>query len=176
MLPNPINIQPTSAGLYASKAVNTRQTAEAAESEAQKQRAAAGDQENFSIDERRQIDALKARNAEVKAHERAHLNAASGIAVSGASYSYQTGPDGNRYAIGGEINIDTSPVAGDPEATMRKAELIRRAALAPAQPSSQDYSVAARAALMAIEARIELLKQTQDNFNSKSGTAIDIDV
>ena len=94
-------------------------------------------------------------------HEQAHLSAAGGLAVSGASFEFVTGPDGQRYAVGGEVSIDTSGVPGDPEATLRKAETIRRAALAPAQPSGQDYSVASKAATMANQARIEMMKATQ---------------
>lgn len=108
-----------------------------------------------------QIQTLKARDQEVRNHEQAHLSAAGGLAVSGASFEFVTGPDGQRYAVGGEVSIDTSGVPGDPEATLRKAETIRRAALAPAQPSGQDYSVASKAATMANQARIEMMKATQ---------------
>lgn len=116
-----------------------------------------------------QIQTLKQRDTEVRNHEQAHLSAAAGIAVSGAHFNYTTGPDGRRYAIGGEVNIDTSPVSGDPEATLRKADTIRRAALAPANPSSQDYSIAASASEMANNARLELLRlqQTTDARGSK---------
>ncbi len=86
----------------------------------------------------------------------AHLAAAGPYAIGGPSYEYQKGPDGQRYAVGGHVNIDTSPVPGDPEATLRKAETIRRAALAPGDPSPQDRSVAAAAASMALKAQIEL--------------------
>jgi hypothetical protein len=63
--------------------------------------------------------------------------------------------------MGGEVSIDTSGVSGDPAATIRKAETIRRTALAPAQPSGQDYSVANKATAMANQARMEMLKATQ---------------
>ena len=53
------------------------------------------------------------------------------------------GPDGNRYAIGGEVSIDVAPVDGDPEATIAKMEIVKAAALAPAEPSAQDRKVAA---------------------------------
>lgn len=119
-----------------------------------------------------EIQALKDRDREVRIHEQAHLSAAGGIAVSGAQFSFTTGPDGQRYAIGGEVNIDTSPVSGDPEATLRKADAIRRAALAPAQPSSQDFSVASSAASMANNARIELLRQQQNT--QESGTRLNV--
>lgn len=105
---------------------------------------------------------LKNRDREVRNHEQAHLSAAGNIAVSGASFQFVTGPDGQRYAIAGEVSIDTAEVANDPAATLRKAETIRRAALAPAQPSSQDYSVASKAATMAQKAMSELLANKQD--------------
>lgn len=125
------------------------------------------DGEPLTRTEAAQLEALKARDQEVRAHEQAHLSAAGGIAVSGASYSYQRGPDGNAYAIGGEVSIDTSAVAGDPAATLDKAEQIRRAAMAPAEPSSQDRKVAAQATQMAAQARVELAAQQQ--LASESG-------
>ena len=72
----------------------------------------------------------------------------------GASYQYQSGPDGNMYAVGGEVGIDTSP-AGSPEATIQKMQQIQRAALAPAQPSGTDRAVAAQAAQIEAQARMQ---------------------
>lgn len=123
------------------------------------------------------ISELKQRDSEVRAHEAAHLAAAGGIATSGASFSYQQGPDGVRYAIGDEVSIDTSPVTGDPAATLRKAETIRRAALAPAQPSGPDLQVAASATAMAAQAQAELLQKNQDTQNGNKdqrGNKIDL--
>lgn len=120
----------------------------------------------LSTQEQRQLNTLKVRDREVKTHEQAHLSAAGGLASGGANYTYQLGPDGTRYAVGGEVQIDTSAAQGDPAATLRKADLIRRAALAPAQPSVQDRSVAAQAAAMATQARADLIQQhkaTTDN-------------
>ena len=117
----------------------------------------------LSSEEQAQVDKLKQRDAEVKAHEQAHLSAAGGIATSGASFSYQRGPNGQRYAIGGEVQIDTSAVAGDPAATLRKADMIKRAALAPVSPSSQDFKVASQAMSMAAKAQADLLKMSQEN-------------
>ena len=59
------------------------------------------------------------------------------------------------------MSIDASPVAGDPEATIRKAQVIRAAAMAPADPSAQDRRVAAAATKMEAEARQELRKKEQ---------------
>jgi hypothetical protein len=58
--------------------------------------------------------------------------------------------------VGGEVSIDTSPVAGNPEATIAKAHQIEAAALAPADPSGQDHSVATQAQAMAAAAEAEL--------------------
>ena len=58
----------------------------------------------------------------------------------------------------GEVSIDVSAVPGDPEATIRKAQVIRKAALAPANPSSQDRSVAYAATKMEMKARQELAR------------------
>ena len=115
----------------------------------------------LTTQEQRQLDTLKIRDREVKTHELAHLSAAGGLALGGANFTYKLGPDGTRYAVGGEVQIDTSAVQGDPAATLRKADLIRRAALTPAQPSGQDRSVAAQAAAMAAQARAELIQHNK---------------
>jgi SprA-related family len=108
--------------------------------------------------ERDQIQELSARDREVRAHEQAHA-AVAGQYGSSPTYSFVRGPDGVSYAVGGEVKIDTSPIPGDPEATLRKAQQLRRAANAPADPSSQDSSVAAQAAQMEQQARAELREQ-----------------
>ena len=115
--------------------------------------AARGNADELSEDERRAVDELKRRDREVRAHEQAHMAAAGGHALGGPSYSFQTGPDGHRYAIGGEVKIDTSPVRDDPRATIAKAQTVRAAALAPADPSGADRAVAAAAAKMESEAQ-----------------------
>jgi len=105
--------------------------------------------------ELQQIRKLAERDREVRAHEQAH-QAVGGQYAGAMSLTYERGPDGKNYAVGGEVPIDTSKVANDPEATLDKAETIRRAALAPAEPSSQDRRVAAQAVQMAVEARAEI--------------------
>jgi hypothetical protein len=108
--------------------------------------------------EREQIQELAARDREVRAHEQAHA-AVAGQYGGSPTYSFVRGPDGVSYAVSGEVEIDTSPVPGDPEATLRKAQQLRRAANAPAEPSAQDGRVAAQAAQMEQEARVELRAQ-----------------
>lgn len=104
--------------------------------------------EALTPDEQATLQFLKQRDTEVRAHEQAHMAVGGRYVTSAASYDYQTGADGVRYAIGGEVGIDTSPVDGNPAATLEKARTVRQAALAPAEPSGQDLQVAAAAATM----------------------------
>ena len=117
-------------------------------------------------------DQVEQRDREVKAHEQAH--AAIGGALAGSpSYSYQTGPDGKRYAVGGEVPIDVS-IEADPEETIRKMQIVQAAALAPAEPSSQDRKVAAQAARNITEARADIVAESSaltSSNNQKSEEA-----
>lgn len=113
--------------------------------------------------ERREVQELKRRDAEVRQHEMAHVAAAAGYARGGANFEYQTGPDGVRYAVGGEVAIDASPVPDDPEATVRKMQIVARAALAPADPSPQDYRVAAQARQQEMAAKAEAARKQMED-------------
>jgi len=119
------------------------------------------------------ITALEARNRDVLAHEAAHMAAGGSYIEGGASYTYQTGPDGKQYAIGGEVSIDMSPVPGNPRATITKMMAIRAAALSPADPSGQDASVAAAAAQIEAQARAQLNHEDTDNSAPALRTAAD---
>lgn len=103
-----------------------------------------------------EIKSLAARDREVRTHEQAHV-AAGGQYAGAASYQYERGPNGVSYAVAGEVRISTSEEP-TPEATLRKAQIIRRAALAPAEPSPQDRRVAAMAAQMETAARAEIAR------------------
>ncbi|GHT36538.1 hypothetical protein FACS189427_08340 [Planctomycetales bacterium] len=109
--------------------------------------------------EKQQVEELKSRDAEVRLHESRHVAVGGAHVTGGPSYTYQTGPDGKKYAIGGEVGVDVSPVDGDPEATIQKMQTVAAAALAPAEPSSQDQKVAAEARQTEAQARAELSKQ-----------------
>ena len=121
---------------------------------------------NQGTEEQAEITKLRKRDREVRTHEQAHIAAAGGLAKGGATFSFQQGPDGKHYAVGGEVNIDTSPVSGDPEATIRKSKQIRATALAPANPSAQDRAVAASAAAQEAQAQQELQKEEQEATSS----------
>ncbi len=134
------------------------------------QRAEVAAEGELSEQERAQVQALKASDVEVRVHEQAHVAAAGAHAQGGPTYSYQKGPDGNRYAVGGSVQIDSGPVAGDPQATIAKAQQVRRAALAPAKPSGADQQVAANASRMEAEARRELAEEQATEGASTQGT------
>ena len=120
--------------------------------------------------EKHKLEELKARDREVRTHEAAHKATAGQYATGGASFTYQRGPDGQLYATGGEVGISTGPVPDNPEATLQKANTIRAAALAPAHPSSQDMSIAAKATMMATEARAQIAVQQQNEFKARTET------
>lgn len=130
--------------------------------------AAGGKSAALSDAEQRVVSQLKQRDREVRAHELAHVAAGAGLVTHGASYSYQSGPDGQRYAVGGEVGIDVSK-ARTPEETIAKAQQIQAAALAPADPSGADRQIAARAGQMAMEARMEMASRSGEA--SQSGGA-----
>lgn len=104
------------------------------------------------------VKELASRDQEVRTHEQQH-QAVGGQHAGSASFSYQTGPDGVQYAVGGEVSIDISAVSGDPRATIDKMRTVQAAALAPAEPSSQDRSVAAAASRLMLQAQSDLASQ-----------------
>lgn len=103
------------------------------------------------------IRTLRQGEQEVRAHEQAH-KAAAGPWGGAMSFSYASGPDGRLYVVGGEVAIDTSRETS-PKATLTKMQTVQRAALAPAEPSSQDRAVAARAAAEAAQAAMDVLQE-----------------
>jgi hypothetical protein len=134
----------------------------------------AGDATRLSEADLRQVQELKARDREVRAHEQAHLAAGGSLARGGATYTYERGPDGKRYAVGGEVRLESARVPGDPEATAERAEQVQRAAMAPASPSAQDRAVAAQASALASQARAEARAEAAAEAREESaGTEAD---
>ncbi len=124
--------------------------------------------QGLTEEEQAYVEELKAIDREVRAHEAAH--AAKGGGYAGRpTYEYVTGPDGVRYAVSGRVQIDTGVVAGDPEATIRKLETVRRAALAPAKPSGQDRAVAAQAEAAIRQAQAELREKRTEETREQLG-------
>ena len=120
--------------------------------------------EELSPEQKQEVEKLKKRDQEVKAHEKAHVSAGAGLVQGGATYQYQRGSDGRLYAVGGEVKIDTARER-NPEDTIRKMQQVRKAALSPSQPSAQDRSVAAQASQIEAEARAELRKKNSEETN-----------
>ncbi|MFP4500527.1 MAG: putative metalloprotease CJM1_0395 family protein [Candidatus Hydrogenedentota bacterium] len=118
-------------------------------------------------EEQRAVTELKQRDREVRQHEQAHVAAGGQYVRGGADFKYTTGPDNRRYATGGEVNIDVS-TERTPEATIRKMQVVRRAAMAPRQPSPQDRRVAAQASQNEARARQELAEARREE---ESGAA-----
>lgn len=126
--------------------------------------------DELSAEEQQQISQMRSRDREVRTHEQAHKAAGAGHTGS-IHLDYDVGPDGKRYAVAGSVSIDASGVANDAEATLRKMELVQRAALAPATPSGADRQVASAASRQAQQARAQIAAEryaeTQDNLTEQ---------
>lgn len=114
----------------------------------------------LTMSEVREVRELEKIDAQVKAHEAAHQAAGGGLAGA-ASFSYQKGPDNKMYAVAGEVPIQIKE-GSTPQETIAIARQIQAAALAPADPSPQDYRVAASAVKLEMEAKIELSEQQEE--------------
>ena len=126
--------------------------------------------DGLTEEERELVDKLAARDREVRRHEEAHARVG-GQYAGQPSYSYQTGPDGKRYAIGGEVPIDVAPVPDDPEATISKMDVVKRAALAPAEPSAADRRIAAIADAQRQSAVIDLMAEQLESRLEGDGSS-----
>lgn len=85
--------------------------------------------------------AIRQRYNEIYAHELAHKNAGGSLA----------GPivvekDANGIPVGGHVNIQMPALNSDnPEQTIAQADVVIKSAMAPSDPSEQDYKVASKA-------------------------------
>lgn len=120
--------------------------------------------------DQQKLDALKKRDAEVRLHEEAH-QAVGGRYASSPTYSLVSGPDGNRYATGGEVHIDMA-VEKDPQTMISKMQQVRAAALAPSDPSGQDQLVASQASKLAADAQQVVASQQVEQSDSSSGASL----
>ncbi len=108
------------------------------------------------------VQELRSRDQEVRQHEQAHQTVG-GQYAGAPTYTYQRGPDGQLYAVGGQVSIDTSPIPDDPQATINKMQTVRSAALAPAEPSPQDIRVAQEATRQLLQAQAELRAERRES-------------
>lgn len=122
-------------------------------------------QSKLSTDEEQLLKELQSRDGEVKSHEAAHQAAGGGM-TGAATFSYQKGPDGNMYAIGGEVSISYKS-GSTPQETVANARQVIAAAMAPASPSSQDFAVASSAKVMEMKAMQQLAKESKAEVTGK---------
>ena len=120
--------------------------------------------------EQQKIEELKRRDQEVRTHELAHARVG-GPYTGSPNYTFEEGPDGKRYAVEGNVSVDSSPIEGDPEATIAKLQQVHAAALAPANPSSQDIRVAASATRAIAQARSELAATEPEDASIRENIA-----
>lgn len=123
--------------------------------------------EGLTEEEKAEVADLKRRDAETRRHEQAHATAG-GPYAGAPSYTYERGPDGRSYAVAGTTPIDVSPISGDAAATMRKMEMVKRAALAPSEPSAQDRKVAAQADAEMRAAQAEATAESTPELEGKT--------
>lgn len=123
----------------------------------------------LTSDQQRQVAWLQQRDAHVRAHEAAHM-AAGGSLTGGATYSYQTGPDGRSYAVGGEVPVRLAS-GRTPEETIANARQARRAALAPPDPSPADLAVAAAATQLEQDAQARKAQQAAEAYGKQTKKA-----
>lgn len=113
----------------------------------------------LSSKDKQVVAQLKSIDAEVRAHEQAHIAAAgSGVSASAASFEYEKGPDGNKYAVAGEVNISYQMGTNHKE-NIQIARNVKNAALAPASPSAQDKAVARHADQMIFEETAAMVEE-----------------
>ncbi|BDG08822.1 putative metalloprotease CJM1_0395 family protein [Anaeromyxobacter paludicola] len=130
-----------------------------------------GDGRSLTPEQQAEVLKLSARDAHVRQHEAAHQAAGAGL-TGGASFSYQTGPDGRSYAVGGEVPIRLA-AGRTPSETIANARRVRAAALAPSDPSGADLSIASAASQLEQEAEAQERSDAAQGASGKARAATD---
>lgn len=105
-----------------------------------------------------EIKRMKSWEDHVVAHERMHMLAGGG-AVGAPSYVYKMGPDGKMYITGGEVTLYV-PKAATLEGSEVALQNLKKAALAPSDPSPKDMAAAAMATAIIDRVR-SMIRQKQ---------------
>ncbi len=100
--------------------------------------------DQLSAAERADVANLQQRDQQVRQEEKAHA-AVAGDLAGPITYSYQQGPDGRQYAVGGSVSIRAQTFSGDPEEAKRLSGRMAAAANAATNPSAQDLATARQA-------------------------------
>lgn len=114
-------------------------------------------EKNDETKNQQEIQELTRSDKRVRAHEQAHM-AAGGQYAGAATFTYEKGPDGRSYAVAGEVPIRAAK-GRTPEETLQILEQVKKAALAPPDPSPQDLSAASAAEGQKQQVQRELVKQ-----------------
>lgn len=119
------------------------------------------------------VNQLRARDSAVRQEEQAHA-AAAGPYGSAPQYTYQIGPDGNAYAIGGHVDVNVS-VSGSAADRDRALATLQNAALAPNAPSGADMVAFRKASLQratsdGIEATNTTKESVQNGAMARNGS------
>ncbi len=110
------------------------------------------------------IEQLKSRDKEVRIHEMSHSTNPELIKIGSAQFDYTIGPDGKAYATGGRVTLSTGS-SKTPEEALAKAEALKRASMAPGEPSSQDFQALNAAQSMEYEARNQIYTENKNISN-----------
>lgn len=125
---------------------------------------------SWAASRRQQLQRLAARDREVRAQETLHWREAGDAAMGPPRYTWQTGPDGRNYAVGGSVTMDLSGVRGDPRATQERLARVQRAAMAPASVSGAgEVSQADRSVAMQAEQMSQMLSGASRTVDSSTG-------
>ncbi len=125
----------------------------------------------------RVIDQLISRDKEVRVHEASHSINPELIKIGSAQFDYTIGPDGKAYATGGKVTLSTG-ISRTPEEALSKAGALKKAAMAPGEPSSQDFQALNAAIAMEFESRNQIYsnskKRNENNQYLLKGTNLNI--
>ena len=117
----------------------------------------------MTLAQAQELKRVQSQADKVVAHESAHALVGGALMLGAASYQYEVGPDGQTYESSGQSRIDMSPVAGNPQATVAKMQQVKRAAMAPLNPSGADRVVASQADQLENQAR-KVMKNKADKI------------
>lgn len=122
--------------------------------------AARKDSEDPGSEKNQAIEKLKNRDREVRAHESSHSTDPNLIKIGSARFDYTIGPDGKAYATGGRVTLSTGN-AKTPEEALSKAEALKKASMAPGEPSSMDFQALNAGKAMETEAMNQLYSRNK---------------
>lgn len=163
------SISPEAIALYEAEQTGTN-TTQTNDEQTGREQTGTGTNQELTPQEQQQLAELKQTDAQVKAHEHAHKSTAAGLTTSGPNYEYETGPDGKKYAVAGDVNVSYQK-SSDPEVNLKNAQQLKAAALAPADPSSQDRKVAMQADREIAQARQEIMEEQNQTEEEEETSA-----